>query len=204
MKPFFKKAWNIISTAIVVLVVLCAVFLMGSRLLGFRVFNVISGSMTPVYNVGDLIYVQKVEPKDVKVGDDITFVLNEDLVVATHRVVEVNTQKGYFITQGLTNATKDSPVLFENLIGKPIFKIAKLGYVSDFIQNPPGMYITIAVGALLLVLVFVPDLFNKKKKEQATAIIEAQNQIDAANEENERLRAELEALRSEMDDKKSE
>jgi len=145
--------------------VLCAVFLMGSRLLGFRVFNVISGSMTPVYNVGDLIYVQKVDPKDVKVGDDITFVLNEELAVATHRVVEVNTEKGYFVTKGLTNDTKDEPVLFENLIGKPKFKIAKLGYVSDFIQNPPGMYITLAAGAVLIILVFLPDMLNKKKKD---------------------------------------
>ena len=165
MKNVLKKVWNVFTTVAVVLMVLCAVFLMGSRLLGFRVFNVISGSMTPVYNVGDLIYVQKVDPKDVKVGDDITFVLNEELAVATHRVVEVNTEKGYFVTKGLTNDTKDEPVLFENLIGKPKFKIAKLGYVSDFIQNPPGMYITLAAGAVLIILVFLPDMLNKKKKD---------------------------------------
>ncbi len=164
MMRFLKKAWNIFSTTAVILMVLCAVFLMGSRLLGFRVFNVISGSMTPKYNIGDLIYVQKVDPSDVKVGDDITFVLNEELAVATHRVVEVNAEKGYFITQGLTNDTKDAPVLFENLIGKPRFKIAKLGYVSDFIQNPPGMYITLAAGAVLIILVFLPDLINKKNR----------------------------------------
>ena len=165
MKNVLKKVWNVFTTVAVVLMVLCAVFLMGSRLLGFRVFNVISSSMTPVYNVGDLIYVQKVDPKDVKVGDDITFVLNEELAVATHRVVEVNTEKGYFVTKGLTNDTKDEPVLFENLIGKPRFKIAKLGYVSDFIQNPPGMYITLAAGAVLIILVFLPDMLNKKKKD---------------------------------------
>lgn len=164
MKPFLKKAWNITSTIAVVLMVVCAVFLMGSRLLGFRVFNVISGSMVPKYNIGDLIYVQKVDPKDVKVGDDITFVMNEELTVATHRVVEINTEKGYFVTQGLTNDDKDEPVLFENLIGKPRFKIAKLGYVSDFIQNPPGMYITLAAGAVLIILVFLPDFINKKNK----------------------------------------
>lgn len=165
MKNVLKKVWNVFTTVAVVLMVLCAVFLMGSRLLGFRVFNVISGSMTPVYNVGDLIYVQKVDPTDVKVGDDITFVMNEELAVATHRVVEVNTEKGYFVTKGLTNDTKDEPVLFENLIGKPRFKIAKLGYVSDFIQNPPGMYITLAAGAVLIILVFLPDMLNKKKKD---------------------------------------
>lgn len=165
MKNVLKKVWNVFSTVAVVLMVLCAIFLMGSRLLGFRVFNVISGSMTPVYNVGDLIYVQKVDPEEVKVGDDITFVMNEELSVATHRVVEINTEKGYFVTKGLTNDDEDKPVLFENLIGKPRFKIAKLGYVSDFIQNPPGMYITLAAGAVLIILVFLPDMINKKKKD---------------------------------------
>ena len=53
----FKKIWNIVSTVLVVLMVLCAVFLLGSRLIGYQCFTVISGSMAPKYNVGDLIYV---------------------------------------------------------------------------------------------------------------------------------------------------
>ena len=62
----FKKIWNLVSTCLVVLIVCFAVFLMGSRLLGYRVFNVISGSMEPTYSVGDLIYVKEVNPYDIK------------------------------------------------------------------------------------------------------------------------------------------
>ena len=40
-----KKIWNVFSTMIVALIVLCAVFLVGSRLMGYNVDNVISGSM---------------------------------------------------------------------------------------------------------------------------------------------------------------
>ena len=40
----FKKIWNIVSTVLVVLIVLCAVFLMGSRLMGYECYNVISPS----------------------------------------------------------------------------------------------------------------------------------------------------------------
>ena len=58
--------------------------------------------------------------------------------------------------------------MFENLIGKPRFKIAKLGYVSDFIQNPPGMYVTLAAGTVLIILVFLPDFINKKNNGAAT------------------------------------
>lgn len=183
-----KKIWNIISTAMVVLLVVCAVFLMGSRLLGYRVFTVISGSMEPEYNVGDLIYVKKVDANTIKVGDDITFILNEDLVVATHRVVRIDGEKQHFYTKGLANEIEDNdPVHFNNVIGVPQFKIPKLGYVSDYIQNPPGMYITVAAGAILILLVFLPD-FLPKKKEQA-----------AADEENARLKAELEGLKAQLE-----
>ena len=49
-----------------------------------------------------------------------------------------------------------------------MFTIPYLGYVSNYIQNPPGMYVAIAAGAILILLVFLPDLFadDKKKKEE--------------------------------------
>jgi len=203
-----RKIWNIVSTVLVVLMVLCAVFLMGSRLLGYQCYTVISGSMYPKYNVGDLLYVKEVDVNSIQVGDDITFILNEDLMVATHQVVRVDAENQRFYTKGLANEIEDSePVHFNNVIGVPQFSIPKLGYVSDFVQNPPGTYITIGVGIILIALVFVPDLIGKKKKgveaEQPKAA-PAQTAEDATAEENKRLKAELEELRAKMADKKSE
>ena len=194
-----KKIWNIVSTALVVLMVLCAVFLMGSRVMGYQCFTVISGSMEPKYSVGDLIYVKKVDANTIQVGDDITFILNEDLVVATHRVVRIDAENQRLYTKGLANEIEDSdPVHFNNVIGVPKFAIPKLGYVSDFVQNPPGMYITIGVGIILILAVFLPDMIGKKKKEDEEAeIVAAQTEIDATTEENERLKAEIERLKAE-------
>lgn len=165
MKKTIKasKIWETVSTGLVILVVLFAVLLMGSRLMGYQVYNVVSGSMEPEYSVGDLIYVKEVDPDSIQVNDVITYVLNEDLVVATHRVVKIDAENRYFYTKGDANDTYDSvPVHFNNLIGVPQFYIPLLGYVSDFIQHPPGMYIAIAVGVLLLAVVFLPDFLKKK------------------------------------------
>lgn len=165
-----KKIWNIVSTALVVLVVLCAIFLVGSRLLGYQVYTVISGSMEPAYHVGDLLYVKKVDVNTIQVYDPITFVMNEELTVATHRVVRIDAEHQRFYTKGDHNENEDAgSVHFNNVIGVPQFSIPKLGYVSDFVQNPPGMYITIAIFALLVALVFLPDLLSKKKREKAGA-----------------------------------
>jgi signal peptidase len=162
-----KKIWDTVTTALVGLVVAFAIFLMGSRLMGLQVFHVVSPSMEPTYRVGDLLYVKTVDPDSVKVGDPITFVLNENLVVATHRVVAIDSEKRLFTTKGDANETEDAaPVHFNNLIGVPVFSIPLLGYVSAYIQRPPGMYVAIALGAALLAVVFLPDLLFKKSHNE--------------------------------------
>ncbi len=169
---------------IVVIVVIFAVLLVGLRLVGVQVYSVISGSMEPEYPVGALIYVKEVDPSEVEVGDVITFVLSNDMP-ATHRVIAIDAENQHFYTRGDANFnidettgekiyTEDPPVHFKNLIGKPIFKIPFLGYVAYYVQHPPGMYIALAVGAIILALAFLPDIFAQtdkaeKKKESIPA-----------------------------------
>ena len=160
-----KKAWDMITTVVVVVVVLFAVLLVGVRLFGVQVFSVISGSMEPEYPVGALIYVKKVDPSEIKVDDVITYVLPTEMP-STHRVVRIDAENELFYTKGDANDTEDgAPVYFKNLIGKPIFKIPYLGYVAHYIQHPPGMYVAIAAGAVMMILVFLPDLFKDEKKK---------------------------------------
>ena len=116
-------------------------------------------------SVGDLIYVKKVNPNSIKVGDPITFVLNEDLVVATHRVIEVDAANQRFFTKGDANEVADAnPVHFNNLIGKPVFSVPLIGYAANYIRHPPGTYVAIAAAAVIVLLAFWPD--DDKKKNQ--------------------------------------
>lgn len=156
-----KKVWNVCTTVLVILAVALAALLAGVRLLGLTPYCVLSGSMEPAYPTGALIYVRRCDAADVQVGDAITFVLNEDLELATHRVVAIDAGQRQFITQGDANETLDgAPVLFENLVGKPVFAIPYLGYVSHWIAHPPGLYLTIAFAAALTLLLFLPDLLR--------------------------------------------
>lgn len=200
MNNTLKKIWSVTSTVLVVVFVLCAIFLMGSRIVGYQCYTVLSGSMEPNYSVGDLLYVKDVDVNTIEVGDPITFILNEDLVVATHRVVRIDAENQRFYTKGDANEIEDSePVHFNNVIGVPQFSIPKLGYVSDFVQNPPGMYITIAVFVVLIAIVFLPDLIGKKKKEDEAQAdtAAAQTELSETAAENERLKAEIERLKAE-------
>ena len=176
MSKTIKKIWNWISGVLVGIVVLLAIALVGVRLIGLEPYVVLSGSMEPTYHVGSLIYVKDVDPYELESGDVITFMLDED-TVATHRIVEAvpdetDSTVVRFKTKGDANAAEDgSLVHYKNVIGSPVFTIPQLGYVANYIQNPPGTYIAISAGAILLLLVFLPDLFGgdeepKQKKKR--------------------------------------
>lgn len=167
-----KKIWNVVSAVIVCLIVLLAVALVGVRLVGIQTYCVLSGSMEPTYHTGSLIYVKSVDYKALEPGDPITFMLDETTVV-THRIVEVvpddeDPEVLRYRTKGDANEAEDGGLVhYKNIIGKPVFTIPKLGYVANYVQNPPGTYIAIAACAIFLLLVFLPDLFDNKGKKSA-------------------------------------
>lgn len=168
MNKSVKKIWNVISTVLVVIVVAVALLLVGARLFGLQVYAVLSGSMEPTYHVGSVIYVEPVDPSEIQVGDPITFVMNEELTVATHRVVRIDAENSHFYTKGDANENPDAaPVHFNNLLGKPVFTIPYLGYISSYVQSPPGIYIAVGVGVLLLALAFLPDMLDGGKKKKS-------------------------------------
>lgn len=172
-----KKILNIVLKTITWIIVLAvmafAVALVGVKLFGVQVYTVLSGSMEPVYKTGAVIYVTDVDPRELQVGDDITFKLSET-TTATHRIIEVLTDEDdpeflQFRTQGVANDVEDaSPVDQSQIIGSPVFTIPYLGYVAAYIQQPPGLYVGLSVGAALLLFVIIIELLtdDKEKKEK--------------------------------------
>jgi signal peptidase len=124
--------------------------------------------MSPAYPVGALIYVHPAQAREVRVGDPITFYLDDGATVATHRVIQIDAENGCFHTKGDANESPDgAPVYFDQLIGIPIFSIPLLGYSSNFIATPPGLYIVITAALAVVLLTFLPGLFKKAGEEDA-------------------------------------
>lgn len=179
----FKTIWNVITSALVAAVVVLAILLAGVRVVGLTPYVVLSGSMEPTYHTGSLIYVKNVDPFTIEEGTPITFMMDED-TIATHRVVQVvpdetDSTVVRFQTKGDANNSVDgSLVHYKNVIGTPIFSIPYLGYVSSYITNPPGMYISFTVLAMIILMLFVPDLLkaadaaDKKAEEKKKATCE--------------------------------
>ncbi len=146
--------------------VILAALLVGSRLFGFHVFSVLSGSMEPTYHVGSVIFVRPTPAEQIQVGQPITFLI-DDNVTATHRVVEIlpgeaDPSELFFRTKGDANTAADgTPVYWKNVVGVPVYSIPYLGYAVNYVQHPPGLYVAIAAIAVLLLAMFLPEIFRK-------------------------------------------
>jgi len=148
--PVGAKVFDILFTVLVYM--LAAAILVGAILFsfsttpdksifGYRYYTVLTGSMSPTYNVGDMIFVQLKGADDISVGDVITFNPSQDSdAYLTHRVTEkIENYEGSgvtcFKTQGDANNAEDSFLIdASRVIGTVNFGIPWLGYVVRFVQ----------------------------------------------------------------------
>jgi len=99
--------------------------------------TVISGSMSPTLDVGDVVIIAKVSADIIKPGDIIQFREAEG-VTTVHRVVKIREIEGkrVFITQGDANSEPDfNPVIPENVVGKAVFDIPKIGWAAIAVKK---------------------------------------------------------------------
>lgn len=168
MIKVLKRIWNTLLNVILFIEFCLIIIFTLPNLFNIKPFVVTSGSMKSIYPVGSLIYVKKVSPSSVKVGDSITFYLN-DSIVATHQVYEINKKEGYFKTRGVDNKDANGkiindakPVYFSNFIGTPIYCVPVMGSINLFITKKPGLYVVLGITILL---VFISFVFDKIKKD---------------------------------------
>ena len=141
----FRKLWSVITTLLVTVMVILAILLVGVRVVGLTPYAVLSGSMEPTYHVGALIYVKDVAPADITVGMPITFVVNEDLLLATHRVVdiEVLTTRQEQVLDEAGNPVLDdegNPVVEEIPLDEPTYYFQTKGDANDAVDGTPVHY----------------------------------------------------------------
>ena len=140
-----KKLWNFISGLFVIVIIVLAIALVGVRLVGLTPYSVLSGSMEPTYHVGSLIYVKKIDPANIQIGDPITFIVNEDLLLATHRVVDIRISESrmeeVLDENGEPVLDEDGqPLLQEVPLEEPVYYFQTKGDANDEVDGSPVHY----------------------------------------------------------------
>ena len=83
---------RILTTALVIITVAVFLFLaVGPRFLGYQTSTMLTGSMSPLINPGDVVVSIKTPAAELKAGDIITYSIPvDDHRIETHRVTEVS------------------------------------------------------------------------------------------------------------------
>jgi signal peptidase len=146
---------------------------------GFTPMVVLTESMKPNINSGDLVITTKEEPKNIKVGDIITFFdpAGDGTSTTTHRVVEIKTEDGIlmFYTKGDANNANDRlPVEQDAIIGKYHSKIPYVGNITMFLSTSNGLIVCVVIPMLLLFFLdsFARRNYVEKKKSDKEALLE--------------------------------
>lgn len=138
---------------------------------GVRVFTIITGSMLPEYEVGDMIISKEVSPDELKVGDNVVY---EGLVddfngkIVTHKIIDIN-QDGdqyKFITKGLNNDIEDPEISEEQILGKVVYRTFILSAISKLINNTTTFFFVIFIPFVLLVFFEIVELMEERKQEK--------------------------------------
>lgn len=157
---------------------------------------VLTDSMYPVIESGDLIICHTEEPENIQVGDVIAFFdpAGNGSSIVTHRVVEVTEQDGEIAwrTKGDNNNTEDRLLVPADKLVAVYHdtRLAGFGNVALFMQTTPGLIVCVVCPILLLVGYDMVrrrmyEKSNKKDTDQLLAELEELRRLKAEKENQE-------------------
>lgn len=185
MKKYAKWAGNLIVGVLLVVMLVLVFFTVGSKFspdglpkIGkYQLMVVLSGSMSPVFEAGDVIIVSgKKDPDQYKKGDIITFKDPQDpKKIVTHRIIEA-VKKGKLVsyrTKGDANKVPDLvPVPSGNVLGQQKLGIPYFGRLVEFAKTKQGLIWLIIVPGFFIIASelrniakVITDEIERKKRE---------------------------------------
>jgi len=157
----FKRITHVLFGVLSKIVFVTAIIFMISFLLGFRGLAIVSNSMNPTINRGDLVFIDIYNHEIIK-GDIIAFTYGDKIIV--HRVYRIDEETFTILTKGDANQNIDPWIVTdENYVGKYVFSIPLLGYPSIFLSslltNPViGISLTVTLILAFLIITLMKEM----------------------------------------------
>jgi signal peptidase len=137
-----RKTANAAAAGLLAVAVLAFLLLaVGPRLMGYQTVTMLTGSMAPLINPGDVVVTTPIHASDLRVGDIITYSIPvEDRRVVTHRVIEIIPGPAAAVrTKGDANAGADpwTATLQGDTVYRQVAVIPHLGDAIRALREPP-------------------------------------------------------------------
>ena len=173
MKILFRIIKNIITIFLVIVLILVVFQKITKNKLvigNIYIFQVVSQSMVPKYQIGDVIVVKKVDPSTLKIGDDVSYLGKESNLkglIITHRIIDLNydNNKYYFMTKGISNVNEDPIISEDDIYGKVIYKTILFSFVGRLMTNIIIYYLLFISVGVAFAYEFVSSFLIKKDDE---------------------------------------
>lgn len=123
----------------------------------YRLFSVVSQSMTPVYDIGDVLIAKEKDPSTIKEGDVVSYLGTTGSFankVITHRVVNIEKRedgKYYYRTKGDANLVEDPIVMEDQLYGVVVYKSILLSLVYRIVGTQIGFFMFIIIPIMIII-----------------------------------------------------
>ena len=168
-KIFTPKKSLFIGVTIVLVLLLLFCIILPTMQGSMHLLTVLSGSMSPEINPGDIVVSKYFDPEEIKINDIITFTYSNDPKdCITHRVINITNENGSigFQTKGDANEDPDQGIVDSTeLIGRVVFVIPYLGYLPRFAQSPLGFITLIVIPGIIIITAEIRNIAKTKKKK---------------------------------------
>ena len=135
----------------------------------FNAYVVLSGSMLPEIAVKDIVVTKKVPAEKLEIGDIITFIAPDVRyggISITHRIIDKFYDESLgsytYRTQGDNNNVADASLVpNNNILGKVILKVPKLGYIQDLLASKGGLIFVVLIPSLVILSYDIMKIIKK-------------------------------------------
>lgn len=182
LKIILKIAYQIliiICVILTIIIILQKVTNSNKTIFGYRIFRVVTGSMEPEYDIGEVVICKEVDSKDIKVGDDIVYLgqygeYNGKIIMHEVTTIERDENNNLnFHAKGLHTASVEDPQIgTSQIFGVVILKSKILTVLYGLATSVYSAFIIITI---LVLNVFISFKFSGREK------------VKQLNEENEEI-----------------
>lgn len=206
MKKVFKILFGILKViciifAIIVLIIIGVQKFSNNKvnLFGIGVYTIVSDSMYPELEIGDMIFAKETPLEELKVGDDVVYQGEVDDFkgkVVTHRIIDINGED--IQTRGINNSADDPPIKYKQIYGKVVVKLTVLSLFSKLMNDTILFYFIVFIPFSLLIFFDIIGMINDKKALQEE--IDEENKKIDEEEKNEQVEEPVQEEKKEETD----
>ena len=153
--------WAVVGYAVTVAVVISF-----GTLIGLRSLVIVSGSMEPLLRPGDLLVDRMISPRDIRIGDVVTFRDPTDpTALITHRVRDVHIDGDTYAvtTKGdASNALQHWTIRADGRLGRVLLRIPAIGRPIFWGRSRFGAVGLLVVPALLLAISLLVQIWRPR------------------------------------------